>query len=97
MCHRPVITKPVHEGIQHRWGAMSINTIVAIPLKYDAITQENSKNMKLLLDEHRTIERYLQGIAKGKSASYKVICFLYVREYTTTYSDHPEELIDIVT
>ena len=97
MCHRPVITKLVHEGIQHRWGAMSINTIVAIPLKYDAITQENSKNMKLLLDEHRTIERYLQGIAKGKSASYKVICFLYVREYTTSYSDHPEELIDIVT
>jgi hypothetical protein len=46
MCHRPVITKLVHEGIQHRRGAMSINTIVAIPLKYDTITRENSKNVK---------------------------------------------------
>lgn len=33
MCHRPVIAKLVHEGIQHGWGAMSINTVVAIPLK----------------------------------------------------------------
>jgi len=33
MCHRPVIAKLVHEGIQHGWGAMSINTVVAILLE----------------------------------------------------------------
>lgn len=33
MCHRPVIAKLVHEGIQHGWGTMSINTVVAILLR----------------------------------------------------------------
>lgn len=33
MCHRPVIAKLVHEGIQHGWGAMSINAVVAILLE----------------------------------------------------------------
>lgn len=38
-----------------------------------------------------------QGIARGKYTTYKVICFLYLREYTASNSNHPEELINVIT
>jgi hypothetical protein len=68
---RPVITKLVHEGIQHRWGAMSINTVVAIPLhEYDTNTQENSNNVNLQIFDRAPTH----PIKKARTGQLEDIC-----------------------